>query len=401
MSDLSVQAPPSAEPHPPATRLSDWPMLRWFGAAAALSVPQAAAPVAFSLVALGAVGQARLGAALVLAMTLAQVLGAIPITRLGQRWSATAYLRALVLFRTAALMGIALGFGLGVPFGGLVVLAALAGLVNGATYGYLRALLNGLAGPEQMPRALGISATLNEVVFVLGPVLASGVGSLSPMGAVLLIALLGGAPAVLVPRGLPAPPPAPKGDRSPLLTRDIALWLTCSAAGGASVGAIEIGAVALALQYDRPPAHAILFTVPLCLASVTGGLWVSIRNRMSGRGLILGQLSILSAGMLLAALGGALWMTILGAVMIGLMLAPLATHYALVLDHLAPPHRRAEVFALLRTSNAVGVIVTSALLTVLPLHTAFLGVAVVMCITAVVVAMLGREVDPVTGRVRP
>ena len=58
-------------------------LLRWFAASAALPVPQAAGPVAFSLVAQSLTGEASGGAAMILAMTLAQVAGAIPITRFG------------------------------------------------------------------------------------------------------------------------------------------------------------------------------------------------------------------------------------------------------------------------------------------------------------------------------
>lgn len=73
-----------------------------------LTVPQAAGPVAFSFVALSLIGEASGGAALILAMTIAQVVGAIPITRLGGNAPAGIYLRLLVVFRTLALGAIAL-----------------------------------------------------------------------------------------------------------------------------------------------------------------------------------------------------------------------------------------------------------------------------------------------------
>ena len=76
----------------------------------------------------------------------------------------------------------------------------------------------------------------------------------------------------------------------------------CAAGGGAAVAAIEIGAVALALNFGYEPALAILFTVPLCLASVSGGIWVSVRNRMATRKAVLAQLFIMTLGSALAAL---------------------------------------------------------------------------------------------------
>ncbi|WP_375688391.1 MFS transporter [Pseudooceanicola sp. LIPI14-2-Ac024] len=369
-------------------------MLRWFAASATMTVPQAAAPVAFSFVALATVGQASHGAAMVLAMTLAQVLGAIPITRMGRKFPVSAVLRVLILFRTAALALIAIGMQSGLSFGVLVGLAALAGLVNGATYGYLRALLNALTSESRMPRALGIAATLNETTFVLGPVLAAGVGAVSPAGAVALMAILGGLPALLVPAAAPADPVEEAGVSGAILSAPIMLWLVCAAAGAASVAAIEIGAVALALDFGYEPALAILFTVPLCLASVSGGLWISIRNRLSSRRAVVIQLALLSGGITLTAAGGTLVTTILGAVIVGLMLAPLGTHYALVLDKLAPPHRRPEVFALLRTSNALGIIFASALLTLLPLHGALLAVTAAMWAATVLVGVRGHRAEP-------
>ena len=48
-------------------------LLRWFGSYGTFAVPQAAAPIAFSLIALPLTGSASSGAAMMLAMTIAQV----------------------------------------------------------------------------------------------------------------------------------------------------------------------------------------------------------------------------------------------------------------------------------------------------------------------------------------
>ncbi|MFB9970950.1 hypothetical protein ACFFMP_13495 [Pseudoroseomonas cervicalis] len=199
------------------------------------------------------------------------------------------------------------------------------------------------------------------------------------------LAGLGALPALLVPRGgarsggaLPPASAAP----SPA----IALWLLCAAAGGAAVAAIEIGAVALALRFGHPPALAILFTVPLCLAAVAGGLWVSWRNRRPGRALVVAQLGLMTLGAGLVALNLSMAVTVLGAVLVGAVLAPLGTHYSLTLDALAPPHRRAELFALLRTANSLGVILASALLTAGSLSLALAAIAALIAGVTLVVA---------------
>jgi hypothetical protein len=303
------------------------------------------------------------------------------------------FLKLLVVIRTMALASIALLAACEASFAWLVVLAAVAGLVNGAASGYLRAVLNHLAGASRLPRALGIAATLNEVTFVLAPVAASGLGTISPAFAVLALAAVGAVPALLVPSTGPAHLDAVRGPRGEGLSPAILLWLMCAAAGGAAVAAIEIGAVALALRFGYEPALAILFTVPLCLASVSGGIWVSVRNRMATRKTVLAQLSMMTLGTALVAVNLSVTATIVGAVLMGCVMAPLSTFYSLVLDTLAPPQRRAEVFALLRTANAVGVIVTSAVLTVVSLSVALLVVTGLMIIAtlAVGIASARRE----------
>ena len=355
-----------------------WSLLRWFISSATLTVPQAAGPVAFSLVSLSLTGEASGGAAMILAMTFAQVVGAIPITRLGRHRSAATFLKLLVAFRTVALAGVALCAHYQASFAWLIVFAALAGLVNGAAFGFLRSLLNHFTPASRLPRALGIAATLNELTFVLGPVAASGLGAVSPVFALLALTVLGAIPALLIPQASNTHAEDAPHVGGAVLSPPILLWLTSAAAGGSTVAAIEIGAVALALKFGYEPTLAILFTVPLCVASVTGGIWVSVRNRMASRKAVVAQLSVMTLGAALAALGLSLATTVIGAILIGFVLAPLGTHYSMVLDQLAPPQKRPEVFALLRTANAIGIIFASAALTAVSLSSALIVVTCAM-----------------------
>src|SRR5690625_2807729 len=175
----------------PSARRTDGRLLRWFVSYGSFTVPQAAAPIAFALIALPLTGVPSSGAAMMLAMTLAQVVGAVPVTRFGRRFAPIPFLRALIGVRTVALAAVAVLAGLGAPFSLLVASAAAAGLVNGAAFGHLRAVLNHLVSAGRMPRALGIAATLNEVTFAAAPVIASGLGALSPQAAIWAMVVLG------------------------------------------------------------------------------------------------------------------------------------------------------------------------------------------------------------------
>lgn len=362
-------------------------LVRWLAGYGTFGVPQAAAPIAFALLALPLTGSASHGAALVAAMTTAQVLAALPLSRLGSRFDPGRYLRVLIGVRTVGLVLVAVLAAAGAPFVLLMAAAAAAGAVNGAAYGYLRLLLNHLVAPGTLPRALGIAATLNEVTFAAAPVVASVAGSFSPVWAVVGLALTGTAPILLVPATTGLRTPLPPGGRPARFGAPVHLWLFCTAAMSAAVAAVEVGAVSLALRYGLEAGWGFVFALALCLGSITGGVWVSVRNRMPERSQVLVFLAAATAGAATVAYQGPIWVTLLGATAVGFFLPPLGTYFSLLLDRLAPPHRRAEVFALMRTANALGVIAVSALLAVTGTTVALGGGAAVLALATGLVGL--------------
>ncbi len=370
-----------------------WALLRWFAAFASFSVPQAAAPIAFALLALPLTGDPNSGAAMILAMTVAQLAGAVPLARFGRRRHPIRYLKLLVLIRGLALSGVALLAAAGAPFVTLLSAVAVAGLVNGAAYGFLRAVLNHMVSAGRLPRALGIAATLNEVVFVSAPIAASALGAISPAGAVVMLTLIGSAPLLLLPRLTAVEADPTQGKPSGrLLTPRLALWLLCAVAMNAAVGAIEIGAVALAISFGFDPEMGFIFPVALCVAAVSGGLWVTLRNRRPAPRAVILYLSVATAGAAVAAWDYSVATTVAAAILIGFFLPLLATYFQLVLDELAPDDRRAEVFAMLRNANSIGLITISLTLTLWSLQTALTAAALlILTATLMVLTVVARD----------
>lgn len=412
---------------------------RWFASHAALAVPQAAAPIAFGLLALPLTGNPDDGAAMILAMMGAQLIGAVPLARLATGRNNLGYLKLLILLRSLALAGILVLAAVGIPFGWLIAAAALAGVVNGAAAGILRAMLNSFISVGKLPRALGVAATVNELVFVSAPVLASLVGAISPLIAVATMAVLGAAPILLLPNRLAAsgtkdsddddpvstsPAPTTGSDkrtqtgshpvvssdtnrsspssrpRSRLLTPPLLLWLLCATASSTSVAAIEVSAVTLALSYGLEATWSFLFPVALCLGSVSGGIYVTVRNRMPRRRTVLGYLlgSMFSSAVVAAAFS--IETTVAAALVLGFLLPPLGTYYQLVLDTLAPEDRRAEVFAQLRNATSLGVILVSLSLTLWNIQTTLIAATALLCMAAA--AVVGSRLMELrrTGRTR-
>lgn len=152
--------------------------------------------------------------------------------------------------------------------------------------------------------------------------------------------------------------------------------------------------MSFALSFGLNPAWAFLFALALCIGSVLGGIWVSIRNRMPGRWKVTTFFAITTAAFTLLLIDGPIAVTLAGALVVGWFLPMLDTFYLLALDALAPEDRRAEMFALLRTTNALGIMATSGLLALFGLTTALfgaLGLLVIATALAAVYSTRGRR----------
>jgi len=337
-------------------------LARWFLSYALYGVPQAAGPIAFALIALPLTGNASNGAAIVMVMTIAQIVGAVPLARIGRLFDAVSFLRVLILFRTAGLAMITVLSASGGDFYWILAVAGVSGLVNGAVYAYLRALLNYLVDESRLLSALGIGTTLNEIVYVLAPPVASALALVSPPFALGIVTLIGAAPILLLPQLPHVQAPKTTNSNEGLITPPIALWLYCSLAGGAAVGVVEVGSVSIAIDFGLAPAAGVIFTVVLCLAAVASGTWLSFQRSLTGRYVVPAFLVTMACGAALVAMRISVEATSVGCVLLGIALVPLTAHYSLILDGLAPRGKRAELFALLRTANSLGVILASAAL---------------------------------------
>lgn len=93
----SLNAVVQSEQQIPSLPQRRWPLLAWFASNGTLTVPQAAGPVAFSLIVLTLTEDTSGGATMILAMTIAQIFGpfqsprtaaAFPLRPFCARWFA-------------------------------------------------------------------------------------------------------------------------------------------------------------------------------------------------------------------------------------------------------------------------------------------------------------------------
>jgi MFS family permease len=358
---------------------------RWIASSQLSALPQAMAPLAFSLATVTMAGGPRIGAAMVTAMTGCQVLFAVPLGRLGDRIGAGRFLRWVLAVRTVVIAALALAIVLGAGPAVVIAIAAIGGLANGAIAGALRSLLNDLVPATRLTRAIALGATMNELVFVAGPVLAAVIAAAVPVLAVAVMAASSLVAAFLVPvAGVSRRPPRAR-ERTPI-QRIFLLWMAFSLAGSAAVALIEVGAVTLALRLGLPATYAVVFTVALCVSSVSGGVAVTWYGRPVKPWLVLVMLGTTVVGVLAVGLAPTVWVAVAGAVLVGICLAPLATSYSLRAEKALPVHRRAEGFSWLRTMAGLGAGCASLLIAVLPL--AAVGAVIGIAVAAVFVAFI-------------
>lgn len=363
---------------------------RWVAGSFVAVLPQAMAPLAFSLGSLAVTGDTTTGPAMMGAMTAAQILCSVPVASLGRRFAPRAFVVGLVALRAAVLAVLASLFAASAPAEALILCAGAAGAFNGAILGHLREALNRLSRAARLPRVLALSITLNEVLFAGAPLFSSVLAQAAPWLPILTMALSAALTIPLLPRwsASSAGPPRTTGARRP--TPLIYLWLLCTTTGGAVVASAETGAVALTVALGLPPHVSAVFPLTLCCMSIAGGAVVTMTGRRIGFWLIVTMLLVTSAGGMLIAASDGLAIALIGTSLVGSCLAPLGTAYSLELDVLLTAGQKVTGFSLLRVAQASGIVVASMLLTVVQPMTGFAITAALTAASCVVLVACRR-----------
>ncbi|QFY59898.1 MFS transporter [Rhizobium grahamii] len=335
--------------------------IRWVVAYGLFGAPRAGASIAFALAALSITESPASGATALAAMTAAQLVGALPIARLGRGANSIAFFKALIFIRTAALFVCATACGVGAPYAVFIAAAVAAGLVQGAAFGYLRDSANYLIVHSQMTRALALAAFASDLTFLVTPILAASLGSVSASFSIAAIAILGAVPAMILPSARSNVEPQAVETRTRSLTPEVLLWLGCACASSAAISGIEVGAVSLAMGFDLQAGYGAIFTGTLCAASLVGSMGNGVLNKAYSKQQVAAMFITIIIGMALI-LQNSFGLSILGCALVGICAPSLGIHYSLQLNRLVAPEMRAEVFSVLKISTSLGTILASATL---------------------------------------
>jgi MFS family permease len=260
----------------------------------------------------------------------------------------------------ALLLGVCLLALLDAPLVLIGLAAAAAGALMPPVGVSLRALWPRIFGdPELRAAAYALEASLQEITFIVGPLLVALLtAAFSPAAALGVAAVVGGAGTLLIALAEPVRAWRPDDERhtsilGALASRGVVTLVGLSACLGLGFGGTEVGFPAFAEQHGG----AELGSIPLSLfagGSLVGGLLVGARVTMPPLRLLRVSAVLLTFGLALPLLSWSLPSMAVLAFAAGLAIAPVVMSAYGLMDTVAARGTTAEAFSWLTTAVFAG-----------------------------------------------
>lgn len=285
--------------------------------------------------------------------------------RLVDRFGQARVLVPQVLLHGAALAGLMLLAGRRAPDWALFLVGAVAGATAVSLGAMVRARWSHLLGEERhrLHTAFSFESVADEVVFVTGPILVTGLATLvHPYAGLTLAAALAvlGTLAFAAQRGTEPPVRRrPRQGGSPITVPGIALLSCVFLTMGAVFGATDLITVAFAEANGAKGVSGLLLAA-FAGGSMVSGLWYGGRSwRIPLRSRFVRCLTVFAAGLAPPMVVGGNAAMAVALFLAGMAISPtIITGFALV-ERLAPPHMLTEGMAWIATSLGCGVAVGS------------------------------------------
>lgn len=257
--------------------------------------------------------------------------------------------------------------------------------------------------PELLHTAYSFESVVDEIVFILGPILSIGLCTVwfAEAGPLLAALFLGAGVLLLTAQRGTEPPPHPPGhaeDGSALRERGLGVLVGAFVGTGAVFGSVEVVTVAFADERGHKALASLVlaaYALGSCLAGLLFGL-LTPRGTHTGRFLV--GVSVMAVSMIPPLLVGNLWFLAVALFCSGVTIAPTMVTAMGLVERLVPRTKLTEGITWTSTGLNVGVAVGAGLAgRVIDAHGASAGFAVPAgaAVLAVAVAFLG------SGRLRP
>jgi MFS family permease len=356
-------------------------------------------------------GRYGLAGALSATLALAGAACGPQVSRLVDRYGQRRVLRPVCAVTVAAVAALLVAVREGAPDWTYFVCVAGAGLTP-SLGAMARARWSAIHhdSPELLHTAFSFESVLDEIVFILGPILSIGLctGWFAEAGPLLAAGFLGAGVLMLTAQRATEPPPHPPGrhdGRSALRTPALAVMSVVYVGTGALFGAVDVSTVAFADERGHKALASLVlaaYALGSCLAGLVFGL---LRPRGSAAGRFLLGILLMAVSMIPPLLVGNLWFLAGALFLSGLTIAPTMVTAMGLVERLVPRSQLTEGITWISTGLAVGVAVGASLAgRVVDARGASAAFAVpaAAAVVAVAVAVLGnRRLRPAPEREEP
>lgn len=225
-----------------------------------------------------------------------------------------------------------------------------------------------LAGTPLLPTALSWESVVDEVIFVVGPVLvtalATGIAPAVGLVTAYCFTLIGCVALAVQRRTQPPPHPVGAGagagvGRSALLLPGVPVLIAAAVGLGSIFGSVEVATVAFTAERGQPAAAGVVLAL-LASGSLVAGLWYGtvIWRTPVHRRFVLGVLLLATATVPLPFAPGVVALAVFVFVG-GFAISPALIAGFALLDRLVPPRVRTEGLAWFSTGVGIGLAVSS------------------------------------------
>ena len=322
----------------------------------------------------GLYGSYELAGALAAANGFAWAIGTAVLSNLVDRFGQRRVMLPAAVLTSASLAVLVLLAVFEAPIWTLFPAAIISGATGGAPGAMVRARWNHITTDDgQLHTAFALESTLDELTFVIGPVLATALATLvHPAGGLVLpvfLSLIGALafyaqrttePPVL-PRQVPAGTRPPLRERLVLLFPGVGAVIAVNLLIGAVFGSIDITVVAAATAMDARGASGIILAV-FSVGSAAAGFYYGARHwrsALSAR-FVVGVIALLVASFGLLAANSVVLLAAVG-LAVGVTIAPTLINGNTLIKRLAPAPRLTESLAWMGTGIGIGASLGSSL----------------------------------------